>query len=434
MGIWEKLKGKGTAKRLSDEELVKSDSFCMMPWVHLHVTQHGTVTPCCQAPWEEEHAFGNLNDSTVEHIWHGKKMNAFRSGMLKGQKDERCWRCYEKDASGALSLRKTTNDNYKHKLDWVFETKTNGEVNEAFPIYFDVRFSNVCNLKCHICGPWASSQWHQDAIALGMLPKDSKALTKAFTDHTVLFDQIDPFLDTIEEVYFAGGEPLVMEEHYEFLEKLIARKRFDVKLMYNTNFSKLEFKSWKAIELWKNFKHINIAASLDASGDRGAYLRKNLVWEDVVNNRKTLMQELPQADFMLSPTTYIYNVLHLPDFHREWTEMGFIKPESFVPTILIDPPAYNIRVLPEFLKKEVIEKYEQHLRWLTAQAFSDEKLGPHTVRQFQNIITHLKGEDKSGLLTEFHQKNQALDKLRQENAAEIFPELGVLFDQLTTSI
>jgi hypothetical protein len=279
------------------------------------------------------------------------------------------------------------------------------------------------DIKWKIRGPWSSSQWHHDAVALGMVDKNSKALTKAFIDKKSFFDQLDFYLDTVEEIYFAGGEPLMMEEHYQLLELLIDRKRFDVKLKYNTNLSTLTFQHWDIVQLWKHFEHVNVAASLDASGKRGEFLRKNIQWSRVLAYRRRMIREIPHVDFMISPTTCLYNVWHLPDFHREWMELKLIRAEDFVPTLLIHPEYFNIRIIPGSLRIHIVRAYHNHIKWLEMQKFVDEEKGRHVIQQYKNILLHLDQGDHSHLLPTFYTHNFALDELRSENVADIFPEL-----------
>ena len=409
--------------KVDEHLLTDNPTFCIMPWVHLHVTQYGTVAPCCQAPWDEENSFGNLNSSSAEEIWNGEKMNRFRADILRGKKDKRCLRCYEKEASNWISLRKITNAKFPHHLERVKATSKKGEITGYKPVYFDLRFSNICNFKCRICGPWSSSKWHKDAIALGMASENQPAITHA-VDPAILIGELRTNINELEEIYFAGGEPLVMNEHYEILEMLIEEGKTNVKLFYNTNFSILDYKGHDLIALWKQFPNINIAASLDASGLRGEYLRKEQNWGKTIDNRKRVQDELPHVSFMVSPTVYVLNVLHLPDFHKDWVQQNLIAVEDFIPTMLIQPEVYNIRVLPLTLKEQAKKKYVDHLVWMQ-ETFKDgdsEKM-QHSVQQFKNIISHLFANDHSHLLPELKAKTTALDELRGERFTTTFPEL-----------
>lgn len=149
---------------LTPDTLATHETFCMMPWVHLHVTQTGFVTPCCQAPWDQKTAFGSVNEAPIEEIWNGREIRRFRKNMLKGKPDERCKVCYQKEKNGFQSLRNVTNTDYAHKVNLVNTTQKDGSLPGVKPVYIDIRFSNVCNFKCRICGPWSSSQWHNDAV------------------------------------------------------------------------------------------------------------------------------------------------------------------------------------------------------------------------------------------------------------------------------
>ncbi len=403
------------------EFVAQSRHFCIMPWVHLHVTQYGTVTPCCQAPWDAAHAFGQLDQQPISEIWNGKAITEFRNRLRQDRPDARCTRCYEKEASGLKSFRQISNDHYPHHLDRV------GQSTVPPPRYFDIRFSNLCNLKCRICGPWSSSQWHADAVALGMVPEGSSALTFAAKDEDDLFRQLEPMIKDLEEVYFAGGEPLLMEQHYRLLDRLLDHGNTRVQLKYNTNFSKLGIKEWRVIDYWRQFEHVTLSASLDGSEARGSYLRKNLDWDAVVALRRQLIAEAPHVDFFLTPTVYTYNVLHLPDFHQDWAAKGLIAPEACIPTALIQPEAFNIRVLPAAYKARVAARYAAHITWLKSQTPFRADTHAAAIQQYEGIVAHMLSGDHSHLLPDFRTRNERLDRLRGERALDVFPELiGVL--------
>lgn len=412
---------------ITEQWLEEHPTFCMMPFVHLHVTQLGTVTPCCQTPWQEEHAFGNANTQSLEEIWQGEKMNTFRAQMLRGERDSRCERCYAKEVTGWKTLRNITNKNYAHHLERVKQTDKKGSMQNAAPVYYDLRFSNVCNYRCRICGPWSSSKWHKDAKALGMTEAES-SLTHATADSEGIFRQFEDNIDQVEELYFAGGEPLIMDEHYRLLELLIKHGKRSVRLMYNTNFSTFTHKHWNALELWKQFDHINLAASLDAMGPRAELLRKEQDWEKVMENLKQLRQEAPHVKFMVSPTVYVLNVQQLPDFHRSMVDAGHIPVEDFVPTLLMQPEYYNIQALPLEVKEAVREKVTKHIEWIESQPSGHEEKKAYVRQTYLNLLEHMDHVDQSHLLPELRKRTNALDQLRNEQSAAVFPELGFLFE------
>jgi len=116
-----------SGRKITDiESIQESQAFCMKPWVHLFVSQYGSVVPCCLTPWDKNQSLGDINERTVQEIWNGAEMKQFRSKLLKDLKDDRCKQCYQSEQVGLKSTRQMTNALYSHKLDWVKETKSTG--------------------------------------------------------------------------------------------------------------------------------------------------------------------------------------------------------------------------------------------------------------------------------------------------------------------
>lgn len=255
-----------------------------------------------------------------------------------------------------------------------------------------------------------------------MTDSSKPAITRAFSNTQHFFEELEDCVEWLEELYFAGGEPLVMDEHYQLLELLIARGKTNVKLTYNTNFSSFKYKHYNITELWKKFPNISLAASLDAEGKRGEVLRKNLVWEKVVENRIYLKKELPHVEFVVSPTISIYNLLHLPYFHRSWVSQGLINAEDFIPTLLVVPQELGIAAIPNQIRYKAIHAYSIHLVWIKRQAVFKKEKSEHMIQQFENVLNSLNNaRDES--LENFEKNFKALDNLRDENTLAIFPEL-----------
>ncbi len=405
-----------------------SKVFCMMPWVHLHVTQYGTVTPCCQTPWDDKNAFGDINQQSINEIWNSEGIKKFRKKMLGGQADSRCERCYIKEKAGLYSLRKATNIDYAGFLNRVQQTLPDGTSPNTQPVYFDIRFSNHCNFKCRICGPWSSSSWFNDAREMGTSNSQLR-LTKAIDNMDSFMAQLKLLLPQAQEIYFAGGEPLMMEEHYLMLDTLLELGLTDVYLRYNTNFSIFEFKGKSIFDYWKKFKNIFLCASLDDNYQRGELQRKGQDWGDVVANRKKLMVECPHIDFMLAPTVNVLNVFNLPSFHREWVEEGLVDVSEIWPSLLDNPEEYNIKSLPPQMKKQVEEIYLQHIIWIGQQPSKDEKVRDMVKEEFNNCITFMNSADMTGKAVNFARLSTTLDGLRNESTVNVLPELKTLVEK-----
>jgi len=225
----------------------------------------------------------------------------------------------------------------------------------------------------------------------------------------------------VEQIYFAGGEPLIMDEHYVILEELEKRKKFDVKLVYNTNFTQTKLKDRYVFDYWRKFDSVSVGASLDAMGPRAEYIRKGTKWADVEENRRLMMEICPKVDFYVSATLSIQNALHLPDFHRNWVERGFIRPQDFNINLLQDPSFLRADIAPDHYKEMIRNKFEKHLEWLRPT-----DLLQRATQGFESAITFLNSEDRSDQLPKFWERMAKLDELRNENLLETIPELNEL--------
>ena len=395
--------------------LQDSKTFCIYPWIHIHAYPTGQAYPCCHA--EMAHPVGNCRTHSLEHIWQDAPMAALRADMLSETPNPACGRCYEQEASGFFSGRKSANKHHGHHVRKL-------ESNPFELTYWDIRFSNLCNLKCRSCGHIFSSQWYQDQARLAgpEWKLNNTVLNYAGRDPEDMFTQLEPHLDYVEQVYFAGGEPLLMEEHYRILEELLRRGRTDVRLIYNTNFTHTDLKGRSVFEYWQQFDSVAVGASLDASGARGEYIRRGTVWSTVEENRRLMLATCPEVDFYISPTLSILNALHLPDFHREWVEAGLIRPQDLNVNILQDPPFYRIDIAPAEYKEVLTQKYYQHTEWLKSMG---DPLGRAT-QGFESAITFLNATDNTHLIDTFWRKTHELDTIRNENILDTIPELRAL--------
>lgn len=384
----------------------------MMPWVSLHVAINGNSFPCCFAAGDLP--IGSVRVQSVREIWNGAKLRELRVGMLEGRKSPLCAKCYEQEASGFSSLRTSANTSYQHRWNVVRETSDDGAFQPNI-VYVDVRFSNVCNFACRTCGPNASTTWSKYAQIEGgplLRPRNSPAS---------LLEELEPLLGQLDQVYFAGGEPLLTHEHYTLLEMLLAHGRDDVQLSYTTNFSVFKFKQWDVLEVWSSFKRVNVGASLDGSHERGEYLRKGQRWDEVVENRRRQLDKCPHVVFYVLSTLSLLNCLHLPDCHEELVDLGFIKADEVFVNILQDPVHFRLTTLPADLKRKVKERYERHLAYL-----ADKPNCGAAMRGWESAIRFMYSQDTSDSLDHLRRIILEQDRARGESFETTFPELAPL--------
>ena len=392
-----------------------SKTFCIYPWIHLHAYPTGEAYPCCHAEMKPG-VVGNCRTNTLEEIWRDQPMAKLRRDMLSETPHAACTRCYEQEESGFFSGRKSANKHHGHHVKKLAE-------NPFEMTYWDIRFSNLCNLKCRSCGHIFSSQWYQDQAKLagGNWKQKNTVLNYAGRTETDMWSQLEPHLEYVEQIYFAGGEPLLMEEHYRILDELVRRKRFDVRLVYNTNFTHTDLKGQSVFEYWKQFKSVAVGASLDASGARGEYIRKGTDWTVVEQNRRDMLAICPKVDFYISPTLSIMNAWHLPDFHRDWVAKGLIRAQDLNVNILQDPPHYRIDIAPAEYKGVLMARYREHIEWLRGQ----DPLQRAT-QGFESAITFMTATDNTPLIDTFWRKTHELDAIRKESLLDVIPELKAL--------
>ena len=401
--------------------LSESKTFCIYPWIHMHAWPTGQAYPCCHA--KQQPVYGNVRTHTLKEIWNDTQMKKLRMNMLNETPSETCSKCYEQEDAGFFSGRQSANKHHGHHIQKVHDTKPDGTYDEFAMSYWDIRFSNLCNLKCRSCGHIFSSQWYQDQAKLagGDWKEHNTVLNIAGRSPTDMWEQLIPHLDYVEQIYFAGGEPLLMDEHYQILDELDRRGRYDVRLIYNTNFTHTELKDKSVFEYWKKFHSVAVGASLDAMGPRGEYIRKGTDWAVVEANRRKMLEVCPRVDFYISPTLSIMNALHLPDFHKDWVEKGLLNPQDLNVNILQDPVYYRIDIAPEEYKQKIKNKLEAHLEWLRPL----DHLNRATVG-FESAINFMMSTDNTHLIDTFWRKTHELDAIRNENILDIIPELKAL--------
>jgi len=412
---------RGNIQEMSQQHqdlLTTDDHFCMLPWIHLHAFPDGRAYPCCLS--EYNMPVGDLKTQTLREVWNSEGLKQMRVNMLNGKPSKECSRCYEQEQSGFVSMRHSSSQNFGHHIDLVDATKPDGTLDDFKIRYYDIRFSNVCNFRCRSCGAVFSSNWYNDEVKL-YGPKTQPRIMYAGRHEEDMWEQMQEHIPYLERIYFAGGEPLIMEEHYRLLNELARLGRFDVSLVYNTNFSKLAYKDQDVLDLWKRFQSVSVGASLDASHARGEYMRKGTDWQEIVENRQRMKQICPQVDFYVSATVSIFNAWHISDFHKEWVDLGLIRPHDININILQSPDWYRVDILPQEIKQEIKDKILAHLEWL-------EPLDRMTraTSGFKGLISFMDAQQQQHLLPEFFKKTHELDQLRNEDFFDTFPELSGL--------
>jgi radical SAM protein with 4Fe4S-binding SPASM domain len=404
----------------------KGSAFCILPWLHFNLQTNGDIYACCDIERNENSRLGNLNQNTFEEVWNRPNLRALRVRMLNNIQTSECRGCYETESTGGISKRLRSNQTYKDHLPMVEKTRADGGLDDVCIRDMALHFANTCNFRCRTCGPESSSSWAQE---IKMMAPDFFYKNQGyehFKNKSQIANKLIDKIDHLETVYFAGGEPLLIEDHYRFLSALIEKKMYHTRLVYNTNFSDLYYKEYDLLKMWRLFPRVYLSISLDLDGTQGEYLRKGLRWENIYKNREELRAQCPHVEVEVNATLSVFNVLRLPEFHRELVLNNFIKINAFTINYLFTPNYFSAQILPDSAKKLAKIKYaayDQHLRLIQ----DSDGINTDFIRNaFASAIQFVCHSDESHLLRAFREHVDQVDSFRSESFEKIFPELNAL--------
>lgn len=416
--------------KVDKDKILKNDSFCILPWIHLHSSTTGNSGPCCIAQSaRHDQGHGNSKKHSLLEIVNSEGMNQLRLDMLKGKKNKDCTSCYEQEEKGTLSFRLDSQVKWGHHLDEVLKTNQDGSLDDFKMKYFDIRFSNICNFKCRTCNSEYSSQWEKEDKQNNLLDHNI-ALKSGNTPG--FFKEVLDQIENIEVAYFAGGEPLITDEHYLLLEAMIETKRTDIELRYNTNLSNFRYKNKDIFDIWKNFdKQIKIAASIDHFGKKAEYIRHGTNWELVEQNIFEI-KKMPNINFTINTVLSIFNCLTIYDFYKYLIDNKIYTPDDdhFQIYNMTSPEWFVCHVLPRRLQKKATTSMRKTIEYMKKHGFTDDHL-----IQLQQSIEYLNQESTWKLYKDdFKKEIRRVDRIRRESFVNNFPELANLYDKTLDTI
>jgi MoaA/NifB/PqqE/SkfB family radical SAM enzyme len=391
-------------------------TFCVLPWVSLEASPIGTVRPCCLADDEivdSNSVKFNLKSADFKDIQNSEYMYQLRQAFLAGNRPTTCRKCWSEEDAGRTSKRMHTLDRLKHM------GISNTWTQDAKPLIFlDLKLGNICNLKCRICGSWSSSSFAVEEIANSVdahsktsFPYQMLKAGRWPRENTQFWNQIDQCLEDIRYIEFTGGEPFMIEEHFDMLQGIVDRGiAHQVEIHYNTNGTQ-----WPADaeHIWKHFKTVEIAFSIDDLGERFEYQRTGATWTDVQRNIglfRDLRKQHANIQLQCCSTVNIFNVRYI-DQLAHWIS---VQDFDFVYwNIMHDAWYFSVAALPDTAK----------------QAIADHLNNALTVykKDFVGIVDFMMhGQSTDG--AETCRQIQKLDQWRDQNLATVAPELAELLN------
>jgi MoaA/NifB/PqqE/SkfB family radical SAM enzyme len=402
---------------------IPHDKFCVLPWISIEASPVGTVRPCCLADDEIVDDSGSkfeLSTANFADIQNSNHMRRLREQFLAGERPQTCRKCWNEERGGRTSKRMHTLDRLKHTIEdteWTADAK---------PLMFlDLKLGNICNLKCRICGSWSSSQFAAEEI--NFLPREEQKSSHAYQmlragawprENGQFWQQIDSVLTDIRYIEFTGGEPFMIDEHFDMLQGIVDRGiAHQVEIHYNTNGTQYPARGEK---IWRHFKTVEIAFSIDDIGSRFEYQRTNANWLEVCENLdrfRDLKECHSNIVLQICTTVNVFNVRYL-DQVAQWIDQNRESFNFVYWNMMHDAWYFSIATLPDTAKAAITE----HLRSADVPLQYREEFDRITA--FMNT-----GASTDGFI--LRMKIADLDRKRNQNLRDVAPELAeiIKYDQ-----
>ena len=453
-------------KQITD--LTGSPSFCVLPWIHLATRPNGDMRICCVANAsgantgdygvglvkKEDGTPANFGRDLPTEAFNNEYMKSVRKTMLAGEVPASCLKCYEEEQQGIASKRiwETGTWHLQEQIDiqeLIRETEEDGAVPYKLQ-YLDLRLGHTCNLKCIMCSPHDSSQWvpehkkvypiFQSPLIRKQMEWDSSKFNNYWHENPEFWEQIYEQIPNIKQLYFAGGEPLIIKEHKTFLEEIIHRGyAANISLRYNTNLLKLDD---TIIEIWKQFKKVKVGVSLDGFGDRVHYIRYPTDWATIEKNLHKIDNTPDNIYCNIALCAQLLNIKHVPDFIK-WKVNSKFKKINFEKNVVGQtnggglvgvhlvwiPTWLSLRVLPKEDKLEVRRLFAELKEWLWENYTQDDEFwvtNPYGWKRWEGILDWMDAEDQTNLLPDFREYIATMDAQRGTDFKQVFPELAHL--------
>lgn len=397
-----------------------SKSFCIMPWNNVSVDPDGSVKPCCISRDYIKKSDGtkfNLGHDKIEDFYNSPDYIEIRQKMLSGETVPGCSQCTQIESYGKESKRIITNRRFADQLNQT-ETTVKSDIE-----YFDLRFGNLCNLKCRSCIPLNSSQLDKQVIENPELKKFYHNSNYNINDwyETEIFDSnLFSNLSHIKLLYITGGEPSLIKKNFELLEKLITEGYSkDISLIINSNLTndKSDF-----FDLLSEFKKVTFFASIDGYDSVQEYLRYPSDWSQIDKNiQKLVERRADNIELKLAPVIQIVNLGSITDLF-EYAEKFNRQADKLVVDVflnVLENPSYlNILHLPNDYKIECWNRIET---WVNDKCQYQSELFHSQLETLKNICFAVTEHPEE--IDTFFEFNEMLDKIQRTSLADAIPEL-----------
>jgi organic radical activating enzyme len=423
---------------------IKNSSFCVLPFIHVAADPGGEIKPCCLTRNRNVDATGkpyNLGYDKIETFFNSDYMKSLRKDMMTDVRPTTCQTCYDEESSGGISQRQTYTKGWFEKDPELTQKILDSELQdyqiEPDIKYFDLRFGNMCNLKCRSCGPVNSVQLLKESREIQI---NNPEIRKYFLFNDKKVDNINDWYqtsefwenfvsqeDNVEQLYFTGGEPTIIEQNYAILNRLVETGRSQsVSLIFSTNMTNIQP---KFLDLINQFKSVTFLASCEGYGNVHEYLRYPAKWSVFETNiRKLAKMDPHRITIHCTPVVQSVNLSQITEFFK-WIdsineEYGFNR-VNILPIVLTFPTHLTFEILPYDMKQRALIKLNEFLKT------SRSSLNPHFVGRI-NVIVDKCNKDmyNETELIKFKEFTLLLDQHREQSLNTVNPELYQLISKL----
>jgi len=350
----------------------------MAPWTHTYLSPQTERRLCC-ASREPAQNFKQYIDTTegtneytpqtLEEYWNGEGIRSIRRQMLNNEVPDACQVCDKKLLNQDV-YRDYFTHLFAHKWHEVVPSTDKTGYTTMKPVSWDYRFSNLCNYKCRMCGPMLSSSWETEARKQGKVePWMEKSVKQSI--ETFQKDQVEAEFaqaveeHRVEEIYWVGGEPLMYEQHWRYMQRIIdLGDGPGLYARYNTNLSRIDY---KGVNLYKdilvNIRDWQVCASIDGTGAVGEYIRTGLNYEEWLANFKQGLEytrgdrRKMRIDFTLT-LPGLFEIVNICRLARELNVDILAKVTfAFTPDIAMSPLFLPKQILHDYVNELLLTDY-----------------------------------------------------------------------------
>jgi len=441
--------------------------WCPLPWNGISVRNNGDVRVCCNANTSKGKGLMVTDDGNTRYSLPGIEINEFRNStllkdirisMLHDVEHENCMRCYHEESVGLTSRRMQEIQLWQNQMSFDLvkdNTAADGTIDvNMLPLKFaDLRFGNRCNLKCVMCGATDSDQWYSDHVHIWgktefddagrviKLVKKSPDSDRYIADTSIydwyendkFWENLKESMSSLEHIYLVGGEPLLIDKHYTFLEECIRTgNAAHITMEYNSNITNIPNKVWS---LWSEFKKVTIGCSIDGVGAINDYMRFPSKWCQIHANLEKLDNAKGNLKVWISATVTVYNMVQFPKLLRWAMEQNFSRINRhniFNNPVINAHPLHtskilNVKIFPAKSKKIIEQLYKKEIADITEYINSASHIGDKQlyIRKITEMLTsyinYMNSDDYSALLPQFWKYTNKMDELRNNSLRSACP-------------